>query len=286
MSRRAWITTLLALVSGIFAVRFGLTFPWTRTLKALARSDWTLLAGGAAANIGSLAARGAAWYLLLRRFGAPRPSSAVVATFVGAAVNSVSVSLSGEAARAQFVSGRDGIPFRDAVVSLVMTRLVEAVGLIVFLSVALLAVPPWPSAPLLGPAVVLVLAALTMAYCVVPWNRRGVAGAVMLTAVSWLGQWLSYHWSIEAVHIRVTPAASLAALVVSNVAGLLRLTPGNVGVVQGSLIVVLRGFHISVADALAAGLALQAIQVLPILVIGMAIAGRGGLRRLATASIS
>jgi uncharacterized membrane protein YbhN (UPF0104 family) len=278
--------TLLAFVSAVFVVRFGLTFPWTRTLKALARSDWTLLAGAAAANIGSLVAKGAAWYLLLRRFGAPRMSTAVVATFVGAAVNSVSVSLSGEAARAQFVSARDGMPFRAAVSSLLMTRLVEAAGLIVFLSAALLLLPPWPSAPLIGPAVALVLAALVVGYCVVPWNRRGVVGAVVLTAVSWLAQWVTYHWSIEAVHARVTPAASLVALIVSNVAGILRLTPGNVGVVQGSLMVVLEGFHVSAADALAAGLALQAVQLLPILVIGMAIAGRGGVRRWAAAPTS
>jgi uncharacterized membrane protein YbhN (UPF0104 family) len=284
VSLRTWITTVLALVGGVFMVRFGMTFPWARTLNALARSDWTLLAGAAAANIGSLVAKGAAWYLLLRRFGAPRPSTAVVATFVGAAVNSVSVSLSGEAARAQFVTARDGLPFRAAVASLVMTRLAEAVGLVVFLSAALLVVPTQLSAPLIGLAVALVLAALVVAYRVGSWNRRGVLGAVALTAVNWLAQWATYHWSIEAVHARVTPAASLMTLIASNLGGILRLTPGNLGVVQGSLIVVLPRFHISTADALAAGLALQAVQLLPILVIGMAIAGRGGLRRLAAAS--
>jgi uncharacterized membrane protein YbhN (UPF0104 family) len=68
----------------------------------------------------------------------------------------------------------------------------------------------------------------------------------------------------------------------ANVAGILRLTPGNIGVMQGSIILGMGVFEIPAANALAAGLALQAVQVIPILAIGIAIAGVRGFRRLAT----
>jgi uncharacterized membrane protein YbhN (UPF0104 family) len=84
-----------------------------------------------------------------------------------------------------------------------------------------------------------------------------------------------------ATHIAITPAVSLAALVMANVAGIFRLTPGNFGVMQGSIILGMGAFEIPAANALAAGLALQAVQVIPILAIGIAIVGARGFRRLA-----
>jgi uncharacterized membrane protein YbhN (UPF0104 family) len=66
----------------------------------------------------------------------------------------------------------------------------------------------------------------------------------------------------------------------ANVAGIFRLTPGNIGVIQGSLILGMGAFEIPAANALAAGLALQAVQVIPVLVIGVAIVGTQGFRQL------
>jgi uncharacterized membrane protein YbhN (UPF0104 family) len=105
---------------------------------------------------------------------------------------------------------------------------------------------------------------------------------VALAGCNWLAQWLTYHWSIQATHAAVTPAVSLTALVAANVAGIPRLTPGNIGVTQGSILLGMRAFGISPAQGLAAGLALQAVQVLPILAIAVAIVGTRGLRQLAT----
>jgi uncharacterized membrane protein YbhN (UPF0104 family) len=79
----------------------------------------------------------------------------------------------------------------------------------------------------------------------------------------------------------VTPAVSLAALIMANIAGILRLTPGNIGVMQGSLVLGMRAFEMPPANALAAGLALQAVQVIPVLLIGVGIVGAQGFRKLA-----
>ncbi len=267
-----------------------------------------MLTAAAAVNVVSVAAKGSAWYLMLRRLGPSRHVTAQAATFVGAAVNSLSVSVSGEAARAQLVTAKDGISFGTAVASLVTTRVIEALGLIAFLGVALVALPPWPWARPAGLALIALVVALGLGYRIIPWDRvrsaaegrryepfvrmlgasgqNGVNAAVALTSVSWLAQWVTYHWTIQATHTAASSSASLAALVVSNVAGILRLTPGNIGVLQGSLILVMREFRFPLANALAAGLALQAVQVLPILVIGIAIVGARGLRGLVTAPAS
>ena len=110
-----------------------------------------------------------------------------------------------------------------------------------------------------------------------PW---GLAAPVALATLNWLLQWLTYHWSFVATGAAVTPGVSLAALVMANIAGILRLTPGNIGVLQGSLVLGMRAFQMPAANALAAGLALQAVQVIPVLVIGIALVGAQGFRQL------
>ncbi len=134
MTRRSWLTLIIGGVAAAFAIRFGFTFPWTDTLNTLADSDWLLLSAAAAGNLLSLAAKAGGWWLLLRRISPLRLKTAQAATFVGAAVNSISVSVSGEAARAQFAAQRDGVPFSAAAVALAVSRVVEALGLLVFLS--------------------------------------------------------------------------------------------------------------------------------------------------------
>jgi uncharacterized membrane protein YbhN (UPF0104 family) len=294
VSRRAWITTVLVLIASPFAIRFASTFPWAQSFDTLAEADWLLLTAACVGNIVSLAAKGASWHLLLRPL-APFPwRTAQAATFVGAAVNSISVSVSGEAARAQVVASRTGNSFATVAGSLVLTRVVEAMGLLLFLALALILMPPWPAARKVGAALLGAAAVLILVFRLVPWSRwhgtfitmvtpgsRGsLIGATVLSVCNWIAQWASYHWCIAATGIAATPAVSLSTLVMANIAGILRLTPGNVGVLQGSLILGMRAFEIPAAKALAAGLALQAVQVIPVLAIGIGIVGTQGLRQL------
>ena len=292
--RRAWITAALVLIASPFAVRFASTFPWAQSLDTLAGSDWLLLAAAALGNIISLAAKGGTWHLLLRPLTHPSVATTQAATFVGAAVNSISVSVSGEAARAQLVASRTGISFGTAVASLVLTRIVETVALVVFLALALILVPLWSGARTVGVALLGIAAVLVLVFRVLPWTRwngtfirmvapgsRGsLVGATALAVANWIVQWFAYHWCIAATHTPTTAALSLSTLVMANVAGIFRLTPGNIGVIQGSLILGMGAFEIPAANALAAGLALQAVQVIPVLVIGVAIVGMQGFRQL------
>jgi uncharacterized membrane protein YbhN (UPF0104 family) len=262
-------------------------------MDALGRSDWVLLLAAGLVNIVSLAAKGSAWHLLLRRLTPIRAATAQVATFIGAAVNSVSISVSGEAARAQSAKSRDNVPFGMAAASLVASRVMETLGLIVFLAVVFMALPMWPGARTIGLALAGLAVVVTAGYYLLPRKRwhpalvrmaatgpAGLAAPVSLVTFSWVAQWLTYHWSFVATGAAVTPAVSLAALVMANIAGTFRLTPGNIGVMQGSLVLGMQAFEMPPANALAAGLALQAVQVIPVLAIGIAIAGTQGLRQL------
>jgi uncharacterized membrane protein YbhN (UPF0104 family) len=99
-------------------------------------------------------------------------------------------------------------------------------------------------------------------------------------AAAWGLQWATYYCSAAATHVAVTPSSSLLALLLSNLGGLFRLTPGNVGVVQAAMVLGLSPAGVPAAQAVAAGLVLQAVQVLPVLAIGIAILGPYGVREV------
>src|SRR5439155_476023 len=90
---------------------------------------------------------------------------------------------------------------------------------------------------------------------------------------NWAAQWSTYHLVLRATHVPVSSAASFTALIVVNLGGLLRPTPANVGVTQAALVVGLLPFGVAPEHAVAAGLALQGLQVLPVLFLGAMVTG-------------
>jgi uncharacterized membrane protein YbhN (UPF0104 family) len=301
MKRLRWVFAVLALVSLVLAVRFALGFPWAGTVDAIADADWLLLAAASLVNIASLMAKGWAWHLVLRPSAPHRWRTAQAATLVGAAVNSVSVSVSGEAARVQLVATRDGVPLRAGIWSLVWCRLIEGVALMFFLAGVLAVIPtrPWMRPVEIGAWVFLGVLALAwllgagprLLTLVPPRWRPPVQDGKLLTArrlvapfalsvVNWAAQWLTFHCAILATHVSTSAAVSLWALIMANLGGVFRITPGNVGVLQASLALGMLLFGIPGDQALAAGLALQAVQVIPVVALGVALVGAQGLRSL------
>lgn len=306
MNRRVlrWGFALLIAVSLVLAVRFALRFPWLGTINAIAGADWLLLAAASLANIGSLMAKGWAWHLVLLPSARQRWRTAQSATLVAAAINSVSVAVSGEAARVQLMASRDGVPLRAAIWSLVWCRLVEAVALVVFLAAVLAIIPTEPWMRPIEIAAWAVLALLALAWAVgagsrvlgllparwrppapnggPPLTARRLVAPLALSIVNWGAQWLTFHWAVVATHVSTSAEVSLSALVMANLGGIFRVTPGNVGVLQFSLALGMLAFSIPGDQALAAGLVLQAVQVIPVVAIGVALVGAQGLRSLGT----
>jgi uncharacterized membrane protein YbhN (UPF0104 family) len=279
----------LVLAAGL---RYASRFPWLDTWTMLEDADWALLGAAGGLNLLSLVLKAWAWQLLLRPLAPVRFRTAQAATFAGAAVNSIAVAVSGEAARVHLLGLWDGVGAGTAVRSIAASRVVEAAALGVFLLGVAAGVTSGHGWRILGGAVLL-LGGATALLRWVPWlrPRRGEGDGdgwtaaqlgvpVALNVASWGLQWATYHWSIVATGAAVTPGLSALALVLANVGGIFRLTPGNVGVVQGAVVLGLAPAHVPAAQAVAAGLALQAVQVLPVLVIGIALLGRHGMREV------
>jgi uncharacterized membrane protein YbhN (UPF0104 family) len=276
---RRWWVWLLAGVVVAFGARFASRFPWQDTWEAILEANWAMLGLAGAASLLSLAAKGTAWHLLLQGMVPVRFRSTQAATYAGAAVNAVSIAVSGEAARMHLLASYDGVSAMVAARSILASRLVEAnAGGILLMVLGL--------DPSLSPGwyISVAGAGIAIGTILVLWrsglSRSNLVLPVLLAGVAWLLQWVGYHWAIAATGIPLQPEHSVAAVVLSNIGGLLRLTPGNVGVLQGAVVLALRPLHVPSSHAVAAGLALQAVQVFPVLAVGLLLLGRHGLREL------
>jgi uncharacterized membrane protein YbhN (UPF0104 family) len=253
-------------------------------------------------NLLSPLAKGLSWHLLLSRVAPNRWWVAQEANLVGTAVNSVAAGVSGEAARVAMVVEREGVPVRGAVVSVAWSRGVEALGLALFLLIAPLVLRLPPTLRGLQLAAGLVLATALAAARFRGWElvvsrlpasvraaardlaemSRGprLLAPVGLALVSWAAEWACYHLAFRAAHLHVSYAASFTALMAVNLGGVIRVTPANVGLMQAAIVGALLPFGIDPDRAVAAGLALQAIEVFPVLALTLPIIGRAGLKRL------
>jgi putative heme transporter len=300
---RGWkaLSIAMGIALAALAVRFSLHFPWSASVRALAGTDLLLLLVATLINFLSVVAKGWGWHLLLRPAAPHRWKVAQEATLVGAAVNCLAVSVGGEAARVGYITTRAPVTAAAAVTAIVASRAAEALALVVFVALACGIAPPpsWPPALriLLGLAAAGIVAG-TLLGAWAPWLRRApgwarrflqpladagpgaIAGSLALAVVAWAAEWATFHLSIRATHISIPATVSLTALIAANAGGVIRLTPGNVGVLQASLVLALVPFGVPAPEAIAAGLALQAVQTLPTVAAGAAIAGVRSLGRL------
>jgi uncharacterized membrane protein YbhN (UPF0104 family) len=305
--RRRWLTGLAVAVLLMLAVRFAARFPWAGTGRVLAAASVPLLVIATVVNLVSLVAKAGAWHLLLRRDGIPRWRTSLDATVIGAAVNTVGVAASGDAARVHVVVRREDVGLGAAVRSLVWSRVAEAVGLAAFIvaGAALLPLPAWVRP--VQVTLMVVLVALVGLVATGSWGaverlapsrlkplvarvaatapRHHLPAILALGLVNWFTQWATYHLAIVSVEGATPLAASFAALLASNLGGIPKLTPGNVGVMQASFVLGLTPFGVPVERAVAAGLVCQAVQVLPVLLAGIGLAGWQGLRATARESV-
>lgn len=298
--RSLWWTAGIG--AAIVAVVVVFRFPWQHTAEILEDVNAGLLTVALLINLVSPFAKGWAWHLLLKPVAPNRWWVAEEANLIGTAVNSLVAGVAGEAVRISIVMKRDAVPFRPALLSVAWSRAVEGLGLALFLVLAPFALhfSRTLRGLQIGAAVALVavlalsrfrvweglIARLPAALragagelAAMSWGGR-LIGPAALALLSWAAEWATYHLALRAVHIPVSYAASFTALIAVNVGGIVRITPANVGVMQAAIVGALLPFGIEADQAVAGGLALQAIEVLPILAIALAVAGRTGLKRL------
>jgi len=275
--RWRWLWWPVGLVGVALALKFLAGFPWRVTVAALFAADPWLLAVALVVNLSSLAAKGWAWHLILKPVAPHSWRAAQEANLVGSAVNDLSVAVAGEAARVHLIAREAGVPVGVAVSSVVWTRVAEALALAVFLVMApsVLELEPWLRTGQVGVGLAQLPATLGSRLAVLAGMGSGgrLFVPTLLGMWNWGTQWATYHLVLEATHLPVSVAASFTALIAANLSGLLRPTPANVGVVQAALVVALLPFGVAPEQAVAAGLALQGLQVLPVLLLGAMVTG-------------
>src|SRR6267142_1036506 len=91
-----------------------------------------------------------------------------------------------------------------------------------------------------------------------------------------LGAWACQLWTFElaaaAAHVTIPVAGSLACLLGINVGLIIRATPGNVGFFQFVYALMAQQFGVSRDDAIAVSLLIQTLQILPLTLLGIALA--------------
>jgi phosphatidylinositol alpha-mannosyltransferase len=100
--------------------------------------------------------------------------------------------------------------------------------------------------------------------------RRAVV-ATLAQLGAWALQWVSCWLLLMALGLGSAGAGAAAAVLFAvNVTAVVPATPANVGVFQAACVVVLAGaYHVSVPEAIAYGIVLQAVEILTALIMGV-----------------
>ncbi|MDQ6887652.1 MAG: flippase-like domain-containing protein [Gemmatimonadota bacterium] len=298
-------------VAGIIAILalllvFSRGVEWAVVVAVVRGADSEFLVLALVCNLISLTMKGVRWWVLLRPLGVRSLSLVLRATFAGASLNNLLVAQGGEGARALLVSRASGVSSARVFAALALERTLDVVSYLVLLGGGAWLFPlPERIARWQAAASVLLGAALTALIALGLVGRRvrllslGSAGerapsylrrfagsfrevgslprvavALALSLGAWALQVVTYHLTARAAHLPLPFAGSVAAMLSVGISFLVRATPGNVGVFQAVYALTVRSFGIAEDAAIAAALLIQAVQVLPILVIGTLVTPR------------
>ena len=311
-ARRVGGVALTVALAALLVV-FGRHVQWGTVAGAMRDADPALLALAVVLNLLSLALKALRWWVFLLPLGVRSPWLVLQATFAGASLNNLVVAQGGEVARVMLVSRGSGVASARVLSALSVERLLDALCYLLLLVGAtwLLnvggALMRWRGiatavvcACTVGMIALLFLAArrrkrgstqdLTSPSPsrgrIASFGQRFLSGAaesanvprimlgLLLSLAAWALQVATYHLVALAAHLPLPLAGSIAAMLTVGVSFLIRATPGNVGVFQAAYALTVAPFGISQSAAVAVALLIQAVQVLPVLGIGMGIGVR------------
>lgn len=303
-----WLLTAVILA---FLVIFARTIDWGAAWSSMRHASLPLLVAAIVVNFFSIAVKGVRWWLFLRAAGVPSFPLALRATIAGAGLNNVLVANGGDAARVVFVSRATGVPSSTVLATLALERMFDAVGFVVLLVFGITffelphALEKWrrPAELLLVAIVAFLVWFVYAARRIKPehvpergakarslWGRlkRYLSGfmsstrllttgprffwALVISMLSWAGQFATFALAAAAAHVPMRYSASLAGLLAINLGLLIRATPGNVGFFQFVYALTLEQFGIARSDAIAVSLLIQTLQIIPTTIIGVALA--------------
>ena len=303
-----WVLTA-AIVA--FLIIFARTIDWSAAWTSIRSASLPLLAAAVVINLLTVVIKAIRWWLFLKPAGSPSLPLALRATIAGAGLNNVLVANGGDAARVVFISRSRGIPSSTILATVALERLFDPVGFVILLvfGVLFFSLPPSLEKWHLPAEIALVVIAVLLTWFVyasrkvqpqrVPERRvqpRGLVGrvraymvgfgastrslttgprfigALVLSMLSWAGQFATFQFAAAAAHVSIPPAGSLAALLAINLGLLIRATPGNVGFFQFVFALAVVPFNVARNDAIAVSLLIQTLQIIPVTLLGVALA--------------
>ena len=288
-------------------VLFARKVNWSTTWKGITDANLAILLLAAVVNLLSLAGKAVRWWIFLRPVGVPSLWLAMKATFAGAGLNNILVANGGEAARVVFVARASHVPSARVLATLALERMFELIGYIVLLalSVSFLELPTslqrWrPIAWLLlaGVGALMVflvkrpeLAEPIAAPTVLGWRARvavylkhlmhtigGISTgprffwALALSVGIWALQVWTYALTARSADFNLSLVGTVSAILAVNLGFAVRATPGNVGVFQAMYAATAAGFGMDSDKAIAVAFLIQTQQIIPVTLIGVALA--------------
>jgi glycosyltransferase 2 family protein len=302
----------------VFLILFARTIDWHAASNSMRHASLPLLAAAIGVNVLSVIIKAIRWWLFLRPAGITSLPLAIRATIAGAGLNNILVASGGDAARVVFVSRSTGVSSSTVLATMALERLFDPIGFVFLLvfGVLVFQLPAQFEAWKTPAEILLVVIVVVLAFFVyatrrmkpehVPERRakprtlkerirvyfvtfgktagrlatgpRFVA-AIILSLASWACQLWTFELAAAAAHVDMPLAGSLACLLAINVGLILRATPGNVGFFQFAYALMAEQFGVPRDDAIAVSLLIQTLQILPMTLLGVAMAPEFILRR-------
>ena len=296
----------LSLIIIVALVVFARKVNWHTTWNSIVDANLTILLLAALVNLLSLGLKGVRWWIFLRPVGVPSMWLALRATFAGAGLNNILVANGGEAARVVFVARAAHVQSAKILATLILERMFELIGYIVLLalSVSFLALPP--SLSRMRPVAWVLLAGIAVLLVYLVRRPEGVehkpppAGswrakvgaylkhfgqtiggistgprfgmALLLSVGIWALQVWTYNLTARAAHFDIPLVGTVAAILAVNLGFAVRATPGNVGVFQAMYALTAVGFGMDRDQAIAVAFLIQTQQIIPVTLLGVALA--------------
>lgn len=303
------IAATIAIVGMLVA--FASKVDWHAIGTDLRRARTVPLVLAVTVNLISFALKGVRWWIFLRPMGVTSLWLALKAEFVGAALNNALVANAGEGARVVFVARAAKVHSAPVLATLALERFFDLMGYVVLLVAALFVFPlppviavwrPYAIAALAG--MIGIIAFLSRKHATPPAaahaavgarpGRRWVvvlaqylrefgasvrelstpgrfAAALGLSLLAWVFIIATFAWGASALGSPLSLAGNVAVTLAVSVGFLVRFTPGNVGVFQVTYAVTALHFGMDRDTAVAVALLIQAIQILPVTLIGFAL---------------
>jgi uncharacterized membrane protein YbhN (UPF0104 family) len=232
--------------------------------------------------------KGVRWWLFLRKTSEIKLGRVIRLTILGTGANSVLFANAGDMIRVGLVAREARVPVATVVSALASDKVVEVLAFVTVMLVALGGQLPGVVRERVQ-TVVIVLVVVLAAAAFVIWIAKGkvfrwisqtrdllrgrtVVVAYAISLLSWGAQIATYALGAMAVGLNVSVAAIVVTLVSVNVAGVIRSTPGNVGVFQFMFALALAPFGVANAPAVGAAMVIQSVQVLSAVIAGAAAA--------------